>query len=285
MVSAAKFFLTFLLIISLWGCGAGRAYVPQVIEPYPPQREDVGPRGGVSKGGTAARKAPSPGGWSVRVFTQRELLRLGESDPELSPSTSMGILARLNTRARYYIAEDIQNGRPLKVPYDFKAFKNWSPLPARIPMLSSLPKFVLIIKDIPFLGWYGGGRLLKDTEICIGRQNSSTETGIYLVKEKDANHVSRSYTNAYGQPAPMPWALRIYDHVWIHTGDITSGYCSHGCINLPLMPSRELFQWADNGTVVMIIESLKDLPAVLARNSSNCLLFTEECVSVRQGEH
>ena len=32
--------------------------------------------------------------------------------------------------------------------------------------------------------------------------------------------------------------------VWIHAGDIVGGYCSHGCINLPIFPAMKLFEWA-----------------------------------------
>ncbi|NLI81159.1 MAG: L,D-transpeptidase [Deltaproteobacteria bacterium] len=206
-----------------------------------------------------AQRLESRGGektaWKRRVVTPSELEQISEKDPDLYPVAALEILARINTRARYHIAEDVQKGRPILVPDDFTHYKDWSPVPEVLPSAFRIPKLILIVKDIPFIGWYEHGKLVGDSLICIGKRDSWTRAGTYRVLNKDKDHVSRSYTNAYGQPAPMPWALRIYGHVWIHAGDIEKGYCSHGCINLPWFPAIELFQWADTGTVVHIMES------------------------------
>ncbi|MCK8600520.1 L,D-transpeptidase [Desulfoferrobacter suflitae] len=221
-------------------------------------------------------------GWTHRSVDQVELSQLTNHDPHLSYSISKQILARLNVRAPYYIDQDIKRGRPLKVPNDFTLYKDWSPLPREIPEVHNIAKFILIVKDIPFIGWYEYGRLAGDSFICIGKNQGWTRAGIYRVRDKDIDHVSRSYTNAFGVPAPMPWALRIYGHVWIHAGDITGGYCSHGCINLPLMPAQALYAWADFDTVVIITESLGALQTVFHNNRSNCLLYSEAC-GLRRG--
>ena len=71
--------------------------------------------------------------------------------------------------------------------------------------------------------------------------------GVYKVEEKDPDHVSRSYSNSFGEPAWMPWAMRIYDHVWIHAGDVTGPKCSHGCIILPVDPAQEVYRLVKHG--------------------------------------
>lgn len=199
------------------------------------------------------------GAWTERVITERELTRICDRDPSLTPLMCYEILGRLNTRARYYIPEDIKAGKRMKVPRDFRAFRNWSPLPKDLRVARNHPKFILIVKDIPFLGWYQKGRMIGDTQICIGKEWGWTRKGLYRVEEKDADHVSASYPNAYGEPAPMPLAMRIYGRVWIHAGDVVGGFCSHGCINLPLTPAEKLFRWADIGTPVLVVDSLKEL--------------------------
>jgi len=262
----------------MWGCAVNSARLSPTPEEYrvvPPEEfraQTQLPRESASRD----RKKPD-NGWTYRVITEAELERLSAKDPDLSPSFSRTVLARLNARARYYVAEDISNGKPLKVPNDFRAFKSWTPMPKYIPEAVDVPKLIVVVKDIPFLGWYENGTLLSDTEICIGKSEDWTRAGLYRVENKDANHISRSYSNAYGQPAPMPWALRIYEHVWIHAGDIATAYCSHGCINLPMMPAMRLFDWADSATPVLVLQSLKDLRNVLAANQSNCKLYASEC--------
>ncbi len=260
-----------------WGCASPQppaepvfgSVVRMAEPPLPPV---------VKRPPAASKKGASNNlGWTERVVTPEELDRLGAEDPDLSPSVGKQLLARLNVIAPYYVADAVRDGQPLKVPNDFSAFKQWTPLPRTLPQAASIPKLIVIIKDLPFIGWYQDGRLVGDTYACIGKMNSWTRSGVYRVLEKDIDHISRSYTNAYGLPAPMPWALRIYGHVWIHAGDITKGYCSHGCINLPVPVAPKLFEWASIQTPVVIAESLNELKTVLDRNRARCTLYAQEC--------
>jgi hypothetical protein len=205
--------------------------------------------------------------WTQRVITEKELQKISEKDMDLSPSASLRILAKLNARDFDYIAQDIRDRKPLKVPNDFAAFKDWTPFNKYIADVSDLPKFILVVKDLPHIGWYERGRLVGDTYICVGKVEGTTKEGLYTVQEKDVDHRSRSYPNAFGEPAPMPWALRIYGTVWIHAGDIASGYCSHGCINLPIFSAEKLFDWASPGTPVLVVDSLGAVPSVFSSKS------------------
>jgi hypothetical protein len=270
-----------LAVVLTWGCSAGRSSPRYEAEPlrffsaaevnaYYEQEKFLRQNGSISE-----QNEPGPPGWTHRVVAEDELKRLNHADPELSYSTSKQILARLNVRAPYYIEEDIKHGRPLKVPNDFGYYKNWTPLPLDIPEFYELPKLILVVKDIPFLGWYEYGRLVGDSHACIGKSEGWTRAGIFNVKEKDIDHVSASYTNADGMPSPMPWALRIYGHIWIHAGDIEGGYCSRGCINLPMVPAQELYGWADLETVVVVVNTLADLQGVLDGNQ--CTLYAGNC--------
>ena len=198
--------------------------------------------------------------WKARTISEEELCGLYEKDPSLTRSEYCKLLARLNTRAHYYISEDIRSGRSLKVPNDISTFRRWTPMPENLQEASRLPKLILVVKDIFFIGWYERGRLAGDTYICIGKSGEGTEAGLFVVEEKDLDHHSKSYPNSYGRPAWMPYAMRLYDTVWIHAGDVTGPHCSHGCVTLPLEEAQTLFNWADAGTSVLILESLDDLP-------------------------
>lgn len=210
-----------------------------------------------------AKKAAVDKRWTERVITDKEISKMSEKDPALTPIACQEILARLNTKARFYIPDDIRHKRKLRVPRDFSAYKNWTPMPTYIREVAGLPKFILIAKNIPFLGWYERGKLIGDTQICIGKMFGWTKAGVYRILDKDPDHISNTYTNAFGEPAPMPYALRIYDRVWIHMGDVIGGYCSHGCINLPMEPSEKVYQWADKNTTVAIVDSVRDAKRML----------------------
>jgi hypothetical protein len=193
-----------------------------------------------------------------RAITEKELRRLEAKDPELDFYRCLLILSRLNKKDKEYIRNDMKHKRPMLVPKDFSAYKDWTPLPTTITGIGKFPKFILVVKNIPFIGWYEHGKLVDDSYVCVGKMNTWTKRGIYRIKQKDPEHMS-TYPNAYGDPAYMPMALHVYERVWIHAGDVTGPNCSHGCINVPLYQAQKLYSWTDIGTVVVITESLKDL--------------------------
>jgi hypothetical protein len=216
-----------------------------------------------------APQGPLPDmGIEQRAVSEGELLDACERDPELTPGACHDILARLNIKDPAYIRKDVAKGIVLTVPNDFSSYKTWTPLPRHLPQVARVGKFVLVVKNIPFLGWYEKGRLKGDTQICIGKKREWTRAGLYSVMDKDPDHISQSYRSAMGYPALMPFALQIYGRVWVHGGDVVGGYCSHGCINLPLETSEKLFQWADKGTIVLIVDSLEVLHETLEKQST-----------------
>jgi lipoprotein-anchoring transpeptidase ErfK/SrfK len=209
---------------------------------------------------SAGKIKPSPKDFSTRrrVITEREVRKLANKDPDLEFYRCIEILCRLNRKDKEYIRADMKHKRPLTVPVSFSSYKEWSPLPANVAGAGKIPKLILVVKDIHFLGWYQNGRRVGDTYVCIGKMDGWTKKGMYRVQGKDPQHMS-TYPNAYGEAALMPDALHIYERVWIHAGDVTGPNCSHGCINVPIDYSDKLYDWAEVGTSVLISGSLKDL--------------------------
>jgi lipoprotein-anchoring transpeptidase ErfK/SrfK len=217
---------------------------PEVKTPPPPKA----PAGQTRKESTTVR----------RTITEKELRQLAAKDPDLEFYRCLEILCRLNKKDKEYIREDMKQKRPITVPKNFSSYKEWSPLPGSITGASKFPKLILVVKDIAFLGWYKNGKLVGDTYVCVGKMKTWTKRGIYRINAKDPSHMS-TYPNAYGYPSFMPWALHVYDRVWIHAGDVIGPNCSHGCINVPIAHADGLYDWADVGTAVVITESLRDL--------------------------
>jgi hypothetical protein len=194
--------------------------------------------------------------WTERVISEQELLDIERSDPSLDMNTCREILGRLNAKEAFYIRQDIRQGARLKVPKDFKAYRNWTPLPVRLSGELCLPKLILVVKDDAFIGWYEYGVLIGDSQACTGCSGQDTQAGLYRVEEKDAEHTSGSYRNDYGTRAWMPFSLLIYETVWIHAGNVFGARCSHGCVILPIEKAEALFKWAEPGTPVFIVEKL-----------------------------
>jgi hypothetical protein len=218
----------------------------------------------------AVQKLPQPKGQpslavKQRIITEDEINKLTQQNPKLTLYVCQEILSRLNKKDRLYISEDMKEKHPLIVPVDFSAYLSWSPLPKTLPGGGDIPKLILVSKDIPFTGWYEYGRMKGDSLTCVGKQWGWTESGLYKVLDKAEDKYSNLYKNAYGEPAWMPYALRIYGAVWIHAGDVIGPYCSHGCINLSPRKAEELYHWANIDSPVVVVDALSDLNRFLSK--------------------
>lgn len=258
--------LSVFIFLMAGGCAVKQVDLRQALE-FEPQTSSLEGRHTRDYGELVQQRREGPYRTVKRVITEKEIASLHELDPQLTRLASWEILGRVNTKSALNVSRAIKSKAPLKVPADFKAYKNWTPLPETIVEVRSLPKFILIVKDIPFVGWYEKGHLVEDSQICIGKQDHWTKNGLYNILEKDKHHISQSYSNAMGAPAPMPLALKVYGNVWIHAGDVMGGYYSHGCVNLPWAAAEELFHWAEKGTPVLIVSSLKTLNGDLKKYS------------------
>lgn len=252
-----------LLVCSMLGACATRHVDLSQIEYIAPQPPPPVKSKGVTK--PPPPKGPPSLVVRERVITEEEIRKLVDKDPKLTIYVCQEILSRLNRKARLYIVDDIKKKRPLKVPVDFAAYRNWSPLPKILPGGVDVPKLILVVKDIPFTGWYENGRMKGDALTCVGKQWKWTESGIYKVLDKAPDKHSNLYQDAFGEPAWMPFALRIYSAVWLHAGDVVGPYCSHGCINLPPESAEKLYDWATVGTPVMITDSLSSMSRDLSK--------------------
>jgi len=144
----------------------------------------------------------------------------------------------VNTTDRYYVPTDETPG--------------WSPIEKHIVKFESMPKVVFVVLHEYFLGRYENGELIEWTNVLAGK---TTQRGIFRVLEKDKDHYSKSYKTSDGRPTPMPNALRIYDTVWIHGGDsYKPKHISHDCINVVNDYASDLFDWAEVGTIVIIVD-------------------------------
>jgi lipoprotein-anchoring transpeptidase ErfK/SrfK len=96
-----------------------------------------------------------------------------------------------------------------------------------------------------------GERLVMQCRVSSGR-NGRTPAGHFQTgPDKDRLHRSKRYNNA-----PMPWAVQINGHVFIHGFTSVPRYpASHGCIRVPLNegnPAKFFFEWVDLGVPVEV---------------------------------
>ncbi len=125
------------------------------------------------------------------------------------------------------------------------------------------------------LYYYKGNKLVGISAVSTGCEGRETKTGHYKINQKDLHHVSSScgdYVNSSGEvvvknvvrseikmPAgthfvgsPMPYFMRIYTGVGMHTGFLPGVPDSHGCIRLPDKMAKKFFEVTPMGTPVTV---------------------------------
>lgn len=95
---------------------------------------------------------------------------------------------------------------------------------------------------------YHDQQLVAWSNVSSGRPGHETPTGDFTVSEKDVDHHSSLYDDAY-----MPYFMRLTDGgVGLHGGFLPGYPASHGCVRLPYGMAQELFQHVQSGTNVEI---------------------------------
>lgn len=151
-------------------------------------------------------------------------------------------------------------GRTLKVPDDLRAAKHWTPMPEKYGPAANCDKYVLVLLEQQFIGFYRKGLLAFDAPISSGKPkercdakngNCATPIGIFQALGGDKSHISSLYAMPDGEPYPMDWAIRFYVSTapnggnvqyWIHSGELPGYPDSHGCIRLMKKDAEKMFK-------------------------------------------
>lgn len=96
---------------------------------------------------------------------------------------------------------------------------------------------------------YENGRLAHDIRPIIGgRQGHPSTRGVYYVNRREREHTSSLYPTP---PGNMDLSLFYNGPEAIHQGDPSSP--SHGCIHVARPRQEQLYNWAENGSVMVIV--------------------------------
>lgn len=119
------------------------------------------------------------------------------------------------------------------------------------------PLRMVIVLDIQRMYVFDGDDLVGFTTVSTGKKGKETPTGVFNILQKKVYHESNIYANA-----PMPFMQRLtWDGIALHEG-YNPGYpASHGCIRLPKIFAKALYDATVMDGQVVILESLsKPLP-------------------------
>ena len=116
------------------------------------------------------------------------------------------------------------------------------------------PVRVLVSIPLQLAFVWRGQALVGVSSVSTGVAGYDTPTGTFPILEKDRDHHSNLYDDA-----PMPFMLRLtWDGVALHAGKVTGEPASHGCVRLPAAFAKRLFEIADLGATVTVVDEVPD---------------------------
>ena len=106
---------------------------------------------------------------------------------------------------------------------------------------------------------YRGDRLVGVATVSTGRRGKRTPAGDFAILQKARWHRSNLYSNA-----PMPFMQRLtWDGIALHAGQNPGYPASHGCVRLPAMFARDLFELTSLGSPVVVADYPLQSPVYL----------------------
>ena len=116
------------------------------------------------------------------------------------------------------------------------------------------PLRVLVSLPLQLAFVFKGSALVGVSSVSSGVAGYDTPTGTFTILQKDKDHKSNIYDDA-----PMPYMLRLtWDGVALHAGKVTGEPASHGCVRLPAAFARKLYDIADLGATVSVVDEVPD---------------------------
>jgi lipoprotein-anchoring transpeptidase ErfK/SrfK len=142
--------------------------------------------------------------------------------------------------------------------------------------VSSTKRIVVdISKEILYA--YDGGTLFMQEPISTGLEFTPTPLGMFAVYRKTPSSYMQGpvpgVSDQYYDLPGVPWDLYFtYDGNAIHGAYWHNKFgqpWSHGCVNLPLTQAHALYEWADLGTPVLIVQDWVPNPSQNQSSSQN----------------
>jgi L,D-transpeptidase catalytic domain len=114
------------------------------------------------------------------------------------------------------------------------------------------PVRVLVSLPLQIAFVFKGDALVGVSSVSSGVAGYDTPTGTFTILQKDKDHKSNIYDDA-----PMPYMLRLtWDGVALHAGKVTGAPASHGCVRLPIAFARKLYDLAELGATVSVVDEV-----------------------------
>jgi hypothetical protein len=132
--------------------------------------------------------------------------------------------------------------RNIIVPDSLLGELDYAPLPAQVPELAEVPKFIGVSRRVQAFGAYEYGRLVRWGPTSTGKASTPTDSGLFFTNWK-----SRSAISTDDPSWILDWYVNIIalKGVAFHQYDLPGKPASHGCVRLLEEDARWIYRWSD----------------------------------------
>jgi lipoprotein-anchoring transpeptidase ErfK/SrfK len=138
------------------------------------------------------------------------------------------------------------------------------------------PPRIVIDRRLLKAYFYKGDQLVGVSKISTGKEGHNTPAGHFKITQKDKDHRSTQYgkfidkithqvvddgadltvektpPGCYFEGARMPYYMRFYGGIGMHTGYLPGYNASHGCVRMPDRMAKVFFENVEVGTPVIV---------------------------------
>ncbi len=132
-------------------------------------------------------------------------------------------------------------------------------LAAAMDVFDHYEKVIWINQHREVLTAYENGIKIFEFPVITGDDETTTNPGTYLVELKDAD----GYSIKFDTPMPYSIFFDLKERKAIHGGEvpppsIRGKWATHGCVHVEEPYMEQLFDWAEVGKTLVVIEGWRD---------------------------
>jgi len=175
----------------------------------------------------------------------RDWINKGEAN---SVEKIVVFIEKINRAERSFFRKN----KTLLLPVNLTTVYSYKPLEEKQKKFS-YNKLIFVDLSKQCFGAYENGRLVNWGPISSGKGGHKTKPGDFQVNFKHLNHFSSIYR------CKMNFALNINGNIFLHQGILPGWADSHGCVRLLKIDAKYLYNWAEIGTKVVLVDGKKEL--------------------------